>query len=175
MRSTRYGTRANVLAVALLLAIAVPVPAFAAEPENLGSFSQWTAWKSTDKDGVICYISAQPQDAQPANVNRDPIHFLVIHRKGIGATNEVQTIVGYPLDENAQPSAVIDGKTYPMVTVGSAAWLAERADEPAFVDNMRRGSELTVKGRSQRGTNTTDTYSLSGVTAAMLEIDKACT
>jgi len=31
-----------------------------------------------------------------------------------------------------------------------------------------------VRGISSRGTRTTDTYSLSGVTAAMNEIDKAC-
>jgi hypothetical protein len=33
---------------------------------------------------------------------------------------------------------------------------------------------MVVRGTSQRGTNTIDTYSLSGVTAAMGEIDKAC-
>ena len=39
---------------------------------------------------------------------------------------------------------------------------------------LKAGTTLVVRGTSQRGTNTTDTYSLRGVTAAMTEIDKAC-
>jgi hypothetical protein len=148
--------------------------AFAQQAESLGTFKFWTAWKGKDANGVICYISAQPQDSQPTNVNRDPIHFLIIHRKGLGTKNEVQTLVGYPLKTGSTPSVSIDGKSYDMIVEGSAAWLASTGDEKAFVDGMKRGSEMVVKGTSQRGTNTTDTYSLSGVTAAMGEVDKAC-
>ena len=148
--------------------------AFAQQAESLGTFNHWTAWKSSDANGVICYISSQPQDAQPTNVNRDPIHFLVIQRKGLGTKNEVQTLVGYPLENGSTPNVTVDGKSYAMIVEGSAAWLASTGDEAAFVDAMKRGSEMVVKARSQRGTNTTDTYSLSGVTAAMGEADKAC-
>ena len=40
---------------------------------------------------------------------------------------------------------------------------------------MKKGSNLVVKGTSQRGTETTDSYSLTGITAGMAAIDKACT
>ena len=160
---------------ALLVAAQLASPAaLAQDATSLGTFKFWTAWKSTDTNGTICYISSQPQDAQPTNVNRDPIHFLVIHRKGLGTKNEVQTLVGYPLKTGSTPTVTVDGKSYAMVIEGSAAWLASAGDEGAFVDAMKRGSEMVVKGLSQRGTNTTDTYSLSGVTAAITEIDKAC-
>lgn len=159
---------------AVIAAQCVAGAAFAQEATSLGTFNSWTAWKSTDANGQICYISSQPQDAQPTNVNRDPIHFLVIHRKGLGTRNEVQTLVGYPLKTGGTPTVDVDGKSYPMVIEGSAAWLASAGDEAGFVDAMKRGRQMVVKGTSQRGTNTTDTYSLSGVTAAMGEIDKAC-
>lgn len=146
----------------------------AQEAQNLGTFNAWAAWKSTDANGVICYVSSQPQTSEPAGANRDPIHFLVIHRKGLGTANEVQTLVGYPLDASATPSVSIDGKSYDMVADGSAAWLASTGDEPGFVAAMKAGTKMVVKGRSQRGTNTTDTYSLSGATAAMGAIDAAC-
>lgn len=148
--------------------------AFAQQASNLGTFGVWTAWKSADADGVICYISSQPQDAQPTNVNRDPIHFIIIQRKGLGTKNEVQTLVGYPLKTGSTPTATIDGKSYPMVIEGSAAWLASTGDEAAFVDGLKRGSEMVVKATSQRGTNTTDTYSLRGTTAASKAADDAC-
>jgi len=147
----------------------------AANATQLATFKSWTAWKGSDATGDVCYISAQPEKSEPANVNRSPIHFLIIHRKGMGTKNEVQTLIGYPFNTtSSNASASIDGKSFPMVTDGEGAWLADTSGEAGFVAAMKAGSNLVVKGTSQRGTNTTDTYSLSGVTAAMTEIDKAC-
>jgi hypothetical protein len=172
MTSPRLGLLAVTLTFALGSTIA---PVLAQQAQNLGTFRNWTAWKGTDANGEMCYISAQPQDTKPDGVTRSPIHFLIIHRKGLGTKNEVQTLIGYPFNStSSNASATIDGKTFPMVTEGEAAWLASAADEPNFVSAMKAGSTLTVKGTSQRGTNTTDTYDLGGVTAAMTEIDKAC-
>ena len=163
----------SITSLAIAALFSAPI-AFAQEATNLGTFKFWTAWKGKDANGVICYISSTPQDSQPTNVNRDPIHFLVINRNGLGTKNEIQTLVGYPLKEGSNPSAILDGKIYKMIVEGSAAWLASAKDESAFVDGMKRGNELIVKGTSKRGTNTTDKYSLSGVTAALNEIDKSC-
>lgn len=161
--------------LALLTSFAMIAPGYAQQAQNLGTFQHWTAWKGTDANGEMCYISSQPQTTLPTGVNRSPIHFLVIHRKGLGTKNEVQTLIGYPFNTtNSNASATIDGKSYPMVTEGEAAWLAATADEPGFVAALKAGAQLVVRGTSQRGTDTTDTYSLSGVTAAMNEIDKAC-
>ena len=147
----------------------------AAAATELGTFNAWTAWKASDASGIICYISAAPQSSEPSGANRDPIHFMIIHRKGMGTKNEVQTIIGYPYNSSdAKASAAIDGKVYPMVVEGSAGWLASTGDEGGFVAAFKAGTNLTVKGTSQRGTNTTDTYSLSGATAAMKAIDAAC-
>jgi hypothetical protein len=151
------------------------LPASAQEATNLGSFNAWAAWQSADANGPICYISSAPTDSQPTGVNRDPIHFLIIHRKGLGTKNEVQTLIGYPFNANPNASATVDGNVYPMVTEGAAAWLASASDETGFVAALKAGTTLVVKGTSQRGTNTTDTYSLKGVTAAMTAIDNACT
>lgn len=161
---------------ALLVLSAAAGPALSQEkPTNLGSFKSWTAWKGTDANGEMCYISAAPTGSEPEGVKRSPIHFLIIHRKGLGTKNEVQTLIGYPFNtSNSGASAAIDGKSFPMVTEGEAAWLASSADEKGFVDAMKAGTKLVVKGTSQRGTNTTDNYDLGGVTAAMAEIDKAC-
>jgi hypothetical protein len=173
MTSTRHGLISGL--VASLVISAMAVPALGQEATNLGTFNDWTAWKGTDANGEMCYISSQPQQTAPDGVTRSPIHFLVINRKGLGVSNEVQSLFGYPLRDDPLPSASIDGRSYNMVPEGEAAWLASAADEPGFVAAMKAGTSLVVKGVSSRGTNTTDTYSLSGVTAAMGEIDKACT
>ena len=153
-------------------AAAAPTPA--AAPTSIGTFKSWTAWTGKDANGLICYVSAEPTTSKPDGLNRDPVHFLIVHRKGLGTKNEVQTLIGYALKKDSKPIATIDKKTYPMLADGNGAWLASAADEAGFVTTLKSGTTLTVKGTSQRGTETTDTYSLSGITAAMQAIDKAC-
>ena len=149
-------------------------PASAMAPTSIGTFKSWTAWTGKDASGLTCYISAEPTASLPAGAKRDPIHFLIVDRKGLGTKNEVQTLIGYTFKKDSKPSAAIDSKTYPMIADGSGAWLAAAADEPGFVAALKKGTKLTVKGTSQRGTDTTDTYTLSGVTAAIAAIEKAC-
>jgi hypothetical protein len=174
MTSTRLGLVFGL--IASLATFSLAVPAAAQEATNLGTFNNWTAWMGSDANGPMCYISGQPASSEPANVRRSPIHFLIIHRKGLGTKNEVQTLIGYPFNSsNANASASVDGQSYPMVTEGEAAWLASAGDENGFVSAMKAGARLVVRGTSQRGTVTTDTYNLGGVTAAMNEIDRACT
>jgi hypothetical protein len=168
-------TGSLVLGLAMAASMALVPAAQAQQATELGTFNAWTAWQATDASGVLCYISATPQSSEPAGANRDPVHFMIIHRKGMGTKNEVQTIIGYPFNTNdAKASATIDGKSYPMVTEGSAGWLASTGDEGGFVQAFKAGTTLVVRGTSQRGTNTVDTYSLSGATAAMNAIDAAC-
>lgn len=165
--------------VAAGLCAAFAAPAAAQEIKQLGTFKSWTAWSGADANGAMCYISATPADWSPkevggAPVRRSPIHFLIINRKGLGTKNEVQTQVGYPFSGNANVTATIDGRSFPMVTEGEAAWLAVEADEPNFVEAMKAGSRLVVTGISAKGNKMTDNYDLSGVTAALGEIAKAC-
>ena len=55
------------------------------------------------------------------------------------------------------------------------AWLASTEDEPGFVEALKAGTKLVVTGTSNRsGIEISDSYSLSGFTAAMAAIDKAC-
>jgi hypothetical protein len=170
---TKTGSLVFGLAVGAIMALAPA--AQAQQATELGTFNAWTAWQATDASGVLCYVSATPQSSEPAGANRDPIHFMIIHRKGMGTKNEVQTIIGYPFNTTAaNASATVDGKSYPMVTEGSAAWLASTGDEGGFVQAFKAGNSLVVRGTSQRGTDTVDTYSLSGATAAMNAIDTAC-
>lgn len=154
--------------------------ALAQEAQRLGNFQFWSAWKGQDANGAICYVSSNPQEMLPTNVDHGSINFLIVHRKGLGTKNEVQSVMGYNLEEGSNPTVTVDGKRYVMVTEGSAAWLASPPDteiatvESQFVADAKAGATMVVKARSQRGTDTTYTYSLNGITAAMEAIDKAC-
>ncbi|MFI5018219.1 MAG: invasion associated locus B family protein, partial [Dongiales bacterium] len=54
------------------------------------------------------------------------------------------------------------------------AWAKDATADKAMIDAMRKGSSLTVKGTSSRGTEITDTYSLLGFSKAYQAIGAAC-
>ena len=56
--------------------------------------------------------------------------------------------------------------------MGDTAW-AEK-DDADIVAAMKDGKTLKVSGTSWKGTETTDSYSLAGISAAIDEIDSAC-
>ncbi|MEO6396756.1 MAG: invasion associated locus B family protein [Devosia sp.] len=187
MISTRRRIASGLLAAAFLATAPISAVLGQTDPganaTNLGTYNKtWTAWQGVDLDGgLVCYIEANPDSSEPTQVggkpiNRDPPKFLVVHRKAAGKTNEAQTLIGYPLstDLQRQPTALIDGHEFNMLGEKNAAWLAQETDQPGFVAAMKAGTKLVVKGMSLRGTVTTDTYSLGGVTAALAKIDEAC-
>ena len=50
-----------------------------------------------------------------------------------------------------------------MYTQNDGAWIKNVAEEARMIDAMRKGADLTVKGTSGRGTQSTDQYSLKGL------------
>ena len=61
-----------------------------------------------------------------------------------------------------------------MFTDKDSAWIENPDQENDLIEAMRKGTKMTVEGTSRRGTVTTDSYSLSGVTAALDAIAKEC-
>lgn len=148
--------------------------AFAAT--SLGTFTHWTAWTDTDQGAKICYIASNPQTREPTQLNHGDIAktFLIVTIRPTNR-NEVAVIVDFPISTtNANASASVDGRSYPMVTEGRSGWLASIEDEAGFVGAMRAGTALQVRITSGAGNNTVHTYSLSGVTAALNRAAQEC-
>jgi hypothetical protein len=157
---------------ALAAGLIATAPAAAAEPELGGTFNDWAAYSYNGGSGMVCYIVSQPKSSKPEGSKRDPIFFLVTHRPGDKVRNEVNTIIGYEFRKDSQATLTIDGENFALFTKGDGAW--SDAKDAAIVAAMKKGKQMQVKGTSKRGTSTIDTYSLSGVQAAMDKIDDLC-
>jgi len=170
MRST-----ACVIAFSASLAL---IGAASAKPELLGEFSDWKAFKSVEGSTTVCYALTEPKDQQPKNVKRDPAFFIISNFPARQVKGEPSIIAGYPYDEKSKPSAEVGGATFVFIPVNQgtegAAWMSDSATEQKLVAAMRGGSKMVVKGTSRRGTNTTDTYSLSGISGALDRINQEC-
>ena len=71
------------------------------------------------------------------------------------------------------PELIDDGESYEMFSKGDTAWV-DTGNDKKIVAAMKSGKSLVVNGTSWRGTQTEDTYSLVGISAALAAIDKAC-
>ena len=114
-------------------------------------------------------------------MTRGDIFITLTHRPGQGVRNEVAVSVGYPFSAQSNPFAKIGNTEFNFFTGIQArnsaddwAWLRKLDQQERLVTAMKRGRTLVFKGTSARNTLTTDTYSLSGVTAATKALDAAC-
>lgn len=161
-------------AAALLIMTLCAGAAAAEEPQLLGEFDDWAAYTYKAADTKVCYVSSRPKSSEPKNVKRDPAFFLVTHMPGRKVKGEVSTIIGYPFKKESNAELSIDTAKYTLFTNADGAWADSPATEKEIVAAMKAGKTLKLKGTSWRGTSTEDTYSLSGISAALAAIDKAC-
>lgn len=145
-----------------------------ANAAEIGQFKAWTAHAVDSAQGKVCYIVSVPTKKQPSNVNRDDVFFYVTTWAGQTKIAEPSVVTGYPYQPGSTTTISIGAKTTSMFTKGDSAWVADRASERKLIEAMKAGSTMIVKGTSRRGTVTTDTYSLSGVTAGLKALAKAC-
>lgn len=145
-----------------------------AQAANVGQFKDWTAHAVDSPQGKVCYIVSKPQKMLPTKVNRDEVFFYITTWAGQTKIAEPSVVTGYPYQPGSTTTVSIGANTTSMFTKGDSAWVADRASERKLVKAMRAGSKMIVKGTSRRGTVTTDTYSLSGVTAGLKAVIKAC-
>jgi invasion protein IalB len=155
---------------------AAPSVAGAPQPTLLGQFGDWGAYTATPGGKKVCFVLAKPTNSStsPPNRPRDPTYMFVSSRPSEKVKDEVSIIFGYGLKPNADANIEVSGASYAMYTQADGAWVKNAAEETRLVETMRRGQDLTVKGTSAKGTNSTDVYSLKGLPQALDRIGQEC-
>lgn len=168
----------SALAMLATLVTTAAMPATAqGKRDILGSYRDWDALTHVSGKSKTCYMISVPKKSvvSRSGARRGDIYITISHMPGQKRKGEVNAVVGYPLKPGQDVKFTVDGKTsFKLFVDGNGAWAYDAADDARIVAAMQRGSNLTVEGMSSRGTKTTDTYSLSGFTAAYKAISKAC-
>jgi len=157
-------------------AAAPAAPAGDAQPTLLGQYGDWGAYTASPGGNKVCFALAKPKTTktEPEGRKRDPSYVFVSTRPTEKVKNEVSVIIGYPFKTNSDATAEIGPAKFPMYTQNDGAWIKNVAEEARMVDAMRKGADLTVKGTSGRGTQSTDQYSLKGLAQALDKIEQEC-
>ena len=170
------GTLTGVVAAAALTGAALP----AAAQESTNQVAANTAWSVfEDKNPKECWAVSAPtetvntRDGRVVAVRRGSILLMTFFRPDAGVAGVAFT-GGYPFAGGSTVEIDVDGTSFDLFTEGEWAWPASKADDAKIIAAMKAGSNATLTARSSRGTQTKDTFSLSGYTAAMGEAEKRC-
>jgi len=153
-----------------------PAAAGTAEPTLIGQFGTWGAYTATPNGKKVCFALAKPASSKtnPPNRPRDPAYAFVSTRPAEKVTNEVSVMIGYTLKPGSESTLEVGGASYAMYTQGDGLWIKNAAEEERMVDAMRKASDVVVKGMSAKGTETTDTFSLKGLSQALDKLAQDC-
>jgi hypothetical protein len=156
---------------------AADVPAIGGvQPTLLGQYGGWGAYTASPGGKKICFALAKPTTSKtnPANRPRDPAYAFISTRPAEKVKNEVSLMMGYGLKPGSEASLEIGSARYALYTQGDGAWVKNAAEEPTMIDALRKAADLTVKGVSARGTETTDVFSLKGIAQALDRVAQDC-
>lgn len=155
---------------ASVMVMAIASTASAQTPTRINQFDAWGAYSYKSGNNTVCYVLTAPVTSKPKTVNHGDNFFLVSKRAGSTASYEPQFMAGYTLKDKVTVS--VDGKNFEFFTKNSSAWATTPAIESQLIAAMKNGSTLSVKAVSERGTNTSYTYSLKGIKAALAAAQK---
>ena len=147
-----------------------------AEPTLIGQFGTWGAYTAAPNGKKVCFALAKPSSSKtnPPNRPRDPAYAFVSTRPAEKVANEVSIMIGYTLKPGSESSLEVGGASYAMYTQGDGLWIKNAAEEDRMVDAMRKAADVTVKGISAKGTETTDIFSLKGLSQALDKVAQDC-
>jgi invasion protein IalB len=147
-----------------------------AQPTLLGQFGDWGAYTASPAGKKVCFALAKPKSSltNPPGRKRDPAYMFVSSRPAEKVKNEVSVIIGYPFKPATDASAEIGAAKFAMYTQNDGAWIKNVAEETRMIDAMRKGGDMTIKGVSGKGTQSTDQFSLKGLAQALDRTAQEC-
>jgi hypothetical protein len=147
-----------------------------AQPRLLGQYADWGAYTASPGGKKVCFAISKPASSvtNPPNRPRNPIYMFISTRPADKVSNEVSIIIGYPFKPGSEASAQVGSTSFALYTQLDGAWIKNAAEEAQMVDAMRTGETAVVKGESAKGTQTTDTFNLRGVSQALDRVAQEC-
>lgn len=167
------------IVTAAVLATLTLGPAAAQTSSNrVAEASDWAVF--VEDDPKECWGASKPKssvntrEGQPVQVRRGEIQLFVAFRPDSAGKGEIAFTGGYPFRAGSTVKMTVGSESYELFTEGEWAWPGDNAQDAAIAASLARGAEAVLVGVSGRGTQTSDTFSLIGFTAAMEEASKRC-
>ncbi len=161
-----------------LASMATMVSAQEQSTNRVAAKTDWSVF--VEADPKECWSVSAPKqsvntrDGRVVAVRRSDILLFVFYRPGAEVKGQVTFTGGYPFAPGSTVNMNISGNEFELFSEGEWAWPATAADDAKIITAMKRGAEATITARSARGTQTKDSFSLLGFTAALEDAEKRC-
>ena len=171
-------TPARLIAGLCLAALATSAGAQAESTNRVAANTDWSVF--VESDPTECWGVSAPKetvntrDGRVVAVRRGDILLFVFYRPGADVQGQVTFTGGYPFAPGSTVNLAIGETSFELFTEGEWAWPASAQDDAAIVAAMKRGAQAVLTARSARGTQTRDTFSLLGFTAAVEDAEARC-
>ncbi len=164
--------------IVLFSSLLIVLMAGSAAAQNTVKVSEdrdWAVYVHESESGnKICFAATEPKSSTPQDTGRSGVDFYVTNWVADGIRNELSVKSGYEFKEGSAPSVDVGGAEFDLFVRGDKAFLRDPEDEKRLLAAMRAGASMTVKGESADGKQTTDTYSLFGLTASLGKLNEEC-
>lgn len=164
----------------MAMCLAAASVAYAQESTNrVDAKTDWSVFVE-DQPTKECWVVSKPtkevntRNGQVVTVNRSEILLWVTYRPANNINGQVSFTGGYPFDPDKSVSMDVGGTKFDLFVDGEYAWPATASDDAKIREALKRGSSAIISAQSRRGTQTKDTFSLNGFTAALAEAEKRC-
>jgi len=164
------------MAVLAAITFATTVANAQESTNRVATMTDWNVF--TEEEPKECWGVSKPKetvnsrDGQPVSVRRGDILLFVTFRPG--KPGEISFTGGYPFAAGSTVEVAIDGQPYQLFTDGEWAWPGSAEDDATLLAALKDGTTAVMTARSGKGTQTVDTFSLRGFTAAMEDAEKRC-
>ena len=142
--------------------------------KSVGKFKDWESFVLSQDGNKTCFAQSIPVVRAPKKLKRDPSRLFVSFRPAENIKNEVSVTNGYDFKLKAPVTAKSGKKSYDLFSKGRFAWVVDNKDEQKLIVTMKKASRLMIVGNSQKGSQTTDHYSMMGFTKAYNSAKKSC-
>ncbi|AVO38580.1 hypothetical protein C6Y53_13355 [Pukyongiella litopenaei] len=175
---SKFGCTLAALCVAGLATTATAQDKQGTSTNRVAAKTDWSVF--VEKDPTECWSVSAPKSTKNTRggrevaVRRGDILLFVFYRPKDKVKGQIAFTGGYPFATGSTVNMNISGNSFELFSDGEWAWPATATDDAKIITAMKRGAEAVLTARSARGTQTSDTFSLLGFTAAIEDAEKRC-
>jgi hypothetical protein len=135
-------------------------------------FHDWSVFKTTRSNEIVCYIASTPISRDKTYNKRGESFFLVTNIKN--DADEVSVSSGFLYKKTSNVEISFKSRKFYLFPYRSLAWANDRNDDIDVIKEMQKQDEMIVSGVSQDGKIYEDKYSLIGFTQSYDKMQKLC-
>ena len=139
--------------------------------------NDWSVY--AEKNPRQCWAVSIPKNSvatrngRSVNVRRGDIALMIVFDPKANVKGQIIFNAGYPIAPGSTVTLKIGADTYYLYSKNEWAW-ANTGDDKKIYSALARGNMATATSMSARGTETIDSFSLSGSRKAIIEAGKFC-